>query len=247
MRFETSEKNWLQDLMIHYERMKHCYPFEKWVILFNADTLVLDIRHVIHFLLRSFDPKTRGTFLSFLKAPNYGYVNESSEIIRDLPTSFDNKEETLIWYLNNQKRAEAVINSTKYYSRLMELIRSFESRPDTYIGFISQKAPAVRHKAWHVIKDVCGEYGITLKECHLAMVASYPVPGQRTDSFWKRHFGDKGYRIIAALDINFKVYRDIKLELDTPVFSMSKERIFNAYAEVDADSGAPERRMKVIA
>src|SRR5262245_45276763 len=111
MNLEITERSWLEGLLIHDERVEILYPMDKRVILFNTDTTILYIRHVSPFLLRSFDQKTRFNYLSFLKAAQVGGTDASSDLCQDLPLSFDNKEATLMWYLNDRQRAEAVIDS----------------------------------------------------------------------------------------------------------------------------------------
>ena len=61
------KKNWMAELVSHYEDMTRRYPQDRLMILFDIDGTILDMRYMILFVLKSFDKEHNTRFFRNLK------------------------------------------------------------------------------------------------------------------------------------------------------------------------------------
>lgn len=47
--------SWMKSLSAHYEAMRKRFPDDRLIILFDIDGTILDARHMIHYILKSYD------------------------------------------------------------------------------------------------------------------------------------------------------------------------------------------------
>ncbi len=90
---------WMKKLALHYEGMKDRYPNDKLMILFDIDGTILDMRHMIFHILKSFDENHSSKFFKNLTLSDIVvHENQVEKLLTKMGILVNQKNEILEWY-----------------------------------------------------------------------------------------------------------------------------------------------------
>jgi len=192
----------MKKLALHYEKIRSLYPEDMLMILFDIDGTILDMRYMIHCVLKDFDRKHDTSFFESLKASDIDvHENQVGKLLSQLRMRREQREKILSWYLEKRWSSTAVLESHRPFSGVMECIRWFQIQPNTYVGLNSGRPETIRSDTMRSLNELGKEYKVKFTNDMLYMnphgwdkeVANSKVSGIK-------HFQDSGYRIFAFID-----------------------------------------------
>lgn len=162
--------NWMKKLAVHYEKIREKYPLEKLAIVFDIDGTIIDLRHMIHYVLRSYDYKHNTSHFKDLRVCDIN-VNENKVpgILLKLGIGEDESKKILTWYMDNRWSKKAVFESHRPFQGVMEVIRWFQIQPNTYVVLNTGRPEEVRKKTLQSLNKLGKEYKVRFKNEFLYM------------------------------------------------------------------------------
>ncbi len=192
----------MQRLSRHYKRFRMLYPHDQIMILFDIDGTILDMRHMIRHVLQSYDRRHGTGFFSVLKVADITrHETDVERLLDEASIPGDRKAEVLEWFEKECWSREAILESHRPFTGVMEVIRWFQTQPKTYVGLNTGRPDFIRADTLRSLNKIGQEYKVTFRNDLLYMnphgwnreVAISKVSGVL-------HFQQSGYRIFAYID-----------------------------------------------
>lgn len=193
---------WMNRLATHHCAMRLRYPEDPLLVVFDIDDTILDLRHMIHHVLRSFDRCHETGYFRHL-FPEDIDVGES-EIGRmtaemRLPALERRKVEE--WFRKHSWSPPVVGHVHRAFPGAMDVIRWMQSQERTSVALNTGRPEALRKETLASLNGLGGLHGVTFGDELLFMsrydwgraIARSKVEGMR-------HFQDRGYRIAGFVD-----------------------------------------------
>ena len=106
------------------------------MILFDIDGTILDMRYLIHFVLRSYDRKHQTDYFHNLKLSEIDvHEDDILPLFRRLQVPKDAEDSILRWYLLNRWSPVFLLEAHRPFRGVLEVIRWFLIQPNTYVVF----------------------------------------------------------------------------------------------------------------
>lgn len=195
-------RDWMRSLAAHYAHRRAAYPDDHLLVVFDIDGTILDMRHMVSYVLTDFD-RLHGTRLfEGLRAEHVDvHENEIDQLLerRHLPANV--REEVLAWYHARRWAPESVLMAHRPYRGVLEVIRWFQIQPRTSVALNTGRPETLRDATLRCLNALGREYKVAFADELLHMnpedwevdVAAHKVAGLR-------RFQDAGYRVVAAVD-----------------------------------------------
>ena len=195
-------KNWMRELASYYERMRHAYPEEKLIILFDIDGTILDMRHMMLHVLQAYDFKNGTNYFHHLKVADITvHENHVDRLLEDLHISSQEQEKIMSWYVEQRWSHIAILESHHPYRGVMEVIRWFQFQPDTYVGLNTGRPNSLREDTLRSLNKIGKEYRVQFTSEYLYMNPlewEEKVANSKADGV--EHFQKAGYRVFSVVD-----------------------------------------------
>lgn len=210
----SQTKEWMRKLALHYERIRVLYPKDKMMILFDIDGTILDTRHMIVYVLQSFDRRHGTRFFADLHiADIHVHETELDDLLEKRAVAVDDRSRILEWYEKTFWSREAILESHRPFIGVMEVIRWFQMQPSTYVGLNTGRPELIRTDTLLSLNEIGKEYKVHFSDDLLYMnrhgwdseITTSKVAGIL-------HFQKSGYRIFAYVDNepeNLKAISDV--------------------------------------
>lgn len=138
-------KNWMKKLASHYENTRRACPKRKLAILFDIDGTILDMRHMILDVLKSYDDINGTCFFDTLKFKDIGvHENQVAKLLKKLMISGYDSKEIMKWYNQYRWSTDAILTSHRPFLGVMEVIRWFQMQPNTFVALNTGRPEALR-------------------------------------------------------------------------------------------------------
>jgi hypothetical protein len=193
---------WMNTLSQHYRRMQDRYDDRPFIILFDIDGTILDMRFMIYNVLKKFDAdngtdhfrRITVTDIDFHEEHVTGFLDRLS-LSRDHQLEFLYRYESLFILLAANPFAHVPFNG------VFEVIRWFQERPGTVVGLNTGRPEMLRKDTLVSLNVLGAQMGVAFPDDLLFMkpdswqgsIASLKAEGVR-------HFREKGYRVCAFID-----------------------------------------------
>jgi len=193
---------WMSRLSEHYEKVRNEYPEDKLIILFDIDGTIVDLRYMMHYVLKTYDTYHTTSFFDTLKPEDIDVPETKPGI---LLSRFDisefRKNHILDWYRDHCWSQEAILSSHQPFSGVMEVIRWFQLQPDTFVGLNTGRSEFLRHDTLKSLNSLGKEFKVHFTSEHLFMrPGSYntSIPQLKVEGL--KYFKEMGYRVFAMID-----------------------------------------------
>ena len=194
--------NWMKKLAQHYARMKRRRPDDILMVLFDIDGTILDMRYLIHHVLREFDRAGGTAFFENLEISDVTvHENHVDELLVQLRVPQEQHRRILDFWLETRWLTSSLMEAHKPFAGVMDIIRWLQMQPKLVVGLNTGRPESLRADTLRSLNTLGEEYGVRFDSKYLHMndgdweegVPSSKVVGVR-------HFQDAGFRVIAMVD-----------------------------------------------
>lgn len=198
----VKEKNWMKKLSLHYEKTRNLHPADHLMVVFDIDGTILDMRHMILSVLKSFDRQHATGFFNVLTVSDIKvHENQIDSLVATFVPSHKQRDDVIDWYVAHRWSADAVLESHRPFEGVMEVIRWFQMQPKTSVGLNTGRPEHLRADTLRSLNALGREYKVTFSNDLLYM---NPHGWEKNVSASKaegiRDFQRKGYRIFGYID-----------------------------------------------
>lgn len=195
-------KNWMSALASHYEMVRHRFPDDKLIILFDIDGTILDMRHMLHYLFQAFDRSQGTTFFQDLPLAEIDvHENDIAPFLqrRHIPSAA--QEKILAWYELNAWSSSAMMAAHRPFGGVLEVIRWFQMQPQTYVGLNTARPEFFRADTLQSLNHLGREYKVDFKDELLYMRPDdWTEPSPLAKVAGVNYFQQAGYHVFAFID-----------------------------------------------
>lgn len=194
--------SWMKRLAQHYDQIRKRYPEDELLILFDIDGTILDMRCMVHHVLKAFDEAHDTDFFKSLVVDDISvHENQVDHLLEGMNLPRAQRERVHRWYVERRWSSEAILKSHHAFRGVMEVIRWFQLQPRTSVGLNTGRPSAIREDTLRSLNELGTEYRVTFSNDLLFM-----NPGEWEENVGNakvrgvRHFQESGYRVVAMID-----------------------------------------------
>ncbi len=196
------KKSWMAELAAHYEQARRLHPQAKLMLVLDIDGTIIDMRHMILYVLQSYDRAHDTDYFRRLRLDDITvHENNIAPLLERLPIPPQERQPILTWYLEHRWSSEAILESHRPFRGVLEVIRWFQTQPDTYVGLNTGRPETVRAETLRSLNKLGQAYRVHFTDDLLHMNAAgweQNVPQAKADGI--RYFRQAGYHIFAVID-----------------------------------------------
>ena len=195
-------KNWMRELAIHYEKTRAQYPGHKLLILFDIDGTVLDMRHMIRFVLQAFDRAHGTSFFHHLRISDITvHENHVMRLLAQLRISPEDQDHIMAWYLSHRWSPHAILHAHRPFHGVLEVIRWFQLQPNTFVGLQTGRPNSLRMETLRSLNELGKEYRVQFSNDLLSMnPLGWEQNVEQSKVAAVEHFRREGYHVFAVVD-----------------------------------------------
>ncbi len=166
----VKEKNWMKKLSLQYEKTRNLHPADQFMVVFDIDGTILDMRYMILYVLRSFDRQHSTGFFNALTVSDVKvHENQIDSLVVAFVPSQRQREEVLNWYVTYRWSSDAVLESHRPFEGVMEVIRWFQMQPNTSVGLNTGRPEHLRADTLRSLNALGEEYKVSFSNDLLYM------------------------------------------------------------------------------
>lgn len=225
------KKNWMAELVSHYEDMTRRYPQDKLMILFDIDGTILDMRHMILFVLKSFDKEHNTRFFRNLKIADLTiHENQVDHLLARMQIPKEEQKVILDWYDKNRWSQDYILHAHRPFSGVLEVIRWFDLQPNTFVALNTGRPETIRSDTLRSLNELGLEYRVQFSEEFLYMnTKGWDEGVENAKAAGVRHYQEEGYRIFAMVDNEPQNLKAIsKIDPDDEILLLHADTIFES-------------------
>ncbi len=193
---------WLKKLATHFEKIRKRHPNDKLMIIFDIDGTILDMRYMVHHVLREYDRVHRTAYFHHLRVSDITvHENHIEDLIANQGVEPEHQHQILEWYHVHRWKPEAILKAHRPFSGVLEVIRWFQIQPNVYVGLNAGRPESIREATLRSLNHLGGSYRVGFSNELLYMNPNdweVNVAGSKTNGI--RYFQEKGYRIFGVVD-----------------------------------------------
>ena len=194
--------DWMRSLARHVRAMRVAHPHDRFLVVFDIDGTILDMRHMVRHLLVAYD-RDHGTdhFGDLGPGDVDVHENDVATLLRRLGLPLGERRRVLAWYLDHRWRPDAVRTAHAAYPGVMAVIRWLQLQPATAVALNTGRPEALRGDTLASLAALGRSHRVRFAPDLLHMnaggwgadVAASKVAGLRA-------FAAAGHRPVAVLD-----------------------------------------------
>ncbi len=194
--------NWMTTLAHHYDRIRARYPDDELLVFFDIDGTILDMRHMIMYLLRTYDQEHDSAFFEGLELGDIDlHENQVDRLLERLNLPRLQRQRVLDWYLANRWSSTAVLTAHRPFAGVMEVIRWFQIQPRTTVALNSGRPAVIREETLRSLNRLGRQYRVSFSDELLFLnSAGWDEQVEQSKVAGLRHFQKAGYRVFAMVD-----------------------------------------------
>lgn len=194
--------NWMAALAAHHAQMRQKYPDEALIILFDIDGTILDLRHMIFYLLMRYD-REHGTEhfrnLSLTDIDVHEYVID--QFLQRLDLAEEARLEIEGWYRERYWSPETIATAHYAFEQVFDVIRWLQLQPQTAVGLNTGRLANMHSDTLAALNRMGEAHGVHFRDELLYMRPDDWVDGVAACKvLGVEHVRALGYRVIAFLD-----------------------------------------------
>ena len=150
-------------LAVHYRRARERRPEGRLMVAFDIDGTILDMRHAVLQLLRSFDFEHGTSHFEHVVVEDIGFHESKVEqMLQSLRIHTVDPSYLSGWFKANLWTSDTVLASHRPFAGVMEVIRWFQIQPDTVVGLNTGRPEEMRGQTLEVLNRLGAEYKVPL-------------------------------------------------------------------------------------
>ena len=194
--------NWMAALAAHYTAMRQQYPADRLLVIFDIDGTILDLRHMMLYLLRRYD-REHGT--NHFHALTLEAIDVHENVIDLFLERYGLDEaaraEVEAWYLTHYWSPATIATAHHAFAGVFDIMRWLQLQPNTAVGLNTGRFELLRGDTLESLNKLGRPHGVTFPDELLIMrpnewtdgVAQYKVIGLQ-------QMQTQGYRVVAFID-----------------------------------------------
>ncbi|NIR00948.1 MAG: hypothetical protein GTN78_12235 [Gemmatimonadales bacterium] len=192
----------MKRLAKHYDRIRKRYPEAELLVLFDIDGTILDMRCMIQYVLKAYDPEHGTEFFEQLEVGDVTvHENQVESLLEALNIPWVRRQGILDWYLEHRWTPDAIFQSHHPFAGVMEVIRWFQIQPRTRVGLNTGRPETLRADTLRSLNELGKEYRVHFADELLFMnAADWERDVQNSKARGVEHFRKAGFRVIAMVD-----------------------------------------------
>ena len=194
--------NWMKKLAQHYAGMRRRRPNDILMVLFDIDRTILDMRYLIHRVLREFDRTNETAFFEGLSVSDITvHENHVDELLDQLRVPPGQQRRILDFWLETRWLTSSLMEAHRPFAGVMEIIRWLQMQPRLVVGLNTGRPESLRADTLRSLNTLGKEYNVHFDGKYLVMNDGdweEGVPNSKVAGV--RRFQDAGYRVFAMVD-----------------------------------------------
>lgn len=193
---------WMAALAAHHREMRCRYPADALLILFDIDGTILDLRHMILYLLTRYD-REHGTdhFRDLSLTDIDVHENVIDEFLIRLGLSEEARTEIERWYRERYWSSETIGTTHYAFDNVLDVIRWFQLQPQTTVGLNTGRLERMRADTLASLNRIGTAHDVSFTDELLYMRPDDWVDGvAQRKVMGLHHVQTLGYRVIAFVD-----------------------------------------------
>lgn len=226
-----NQPDWMKALADHYAATRERYPKDELLIVFDIDGTIIDMRHLICYLLSVYDG-THGThhFNGLVADDIDVHENDIMPFLRQYGLSPEVATEINDWFDVNKWMTDSILSSHRPFPGVMDVIRWFQIQPRTHVGLNTGRPEAIRGDTLHSLNALGSEFRVEFQDSLLKMAphdGEEFIPGYKAAAL--AHFRDQGFRVFAMIDNEPEnIETMLPVDEDNDTLFLHAETIFNS-------------------
>ena len=194
--------NWMHRLAVHYRRVRERRPEGRLMVAFDIDGTILDMRHAVLQLLRSFDFEHGTSHFESVAVEDIGFHESKVEqMLQSLRVHTVDPSYLSGWFKANLWTSDTVLASHRPFAGVMEVIRWFQIQPDTVVGLNTGRPEEMRGQTLEVLNRLGAEYKVQFRSDLVHMnAAGWGREVERSKVEGIRRFQQAGHIVFAFVD-----------------------------------------------
>lgn len=195
-------KNWMTELAAHYEKTRRRYPKDRLLLLLDIDGTILDARYMVWRLLQVYDRNHGTRFFQDLNIADIGvHEDHITPLLDKLRIPLAQQTHILSWYRQQAWSAEAVLEAHRPFRGVLEVIRWFQMRPNTYVGLNTARPESLRAATLRSLNRLGQEYKVYFADELLYLRPdAWSKSAPEAKAAGVRRFQQAGFRVFAFVD-----------------------------------------------
>lgn len=194
--------NWMAALAAHHNAMRRNYPKDELMILFDIDGTILDLRHMMLYLLQRYD-REHGTahFPNLVLTDIDVHEAVMDRLLARLGLEEEARTEIEAWYLEHYWSSETIATSHYAFAQVFDVIGWLQRQPHTTVGLNTGRLELLRADTLSSLNRLGETAGV-----HFTNELLYMRPDDWTEGVAVRKVMGvqavqaAGYRVIAFVD-----------------------------------------------
>ncbi len=194
--------HWMAALAAHHAKMRCQYPNDQLLVVFDIDGTILDLRHMMFYLLTRYDQENGTTYFRNLLVTDidmHEHIMDQFLLKLGLPEDVRTQIET--WYRERYWSTETINASHLAFDKVLDVIRWLQLQPQTTVALNTGRMEALRADTLASLNRMGELYGVQFTDELLYMRPNDWGEGvSKRKVMGIRHVQTLGYRVIAFID-----------------------------------------------
>jgi phosphoglycolate phosphatase-like HAD superfamily hydrolase len=192
----------MNKLADHFEKSRLAYPRDNLLIVFDIDGTILDMRHMILYVLKDFDEQLGTQYFQGLNFIDIDFHEAHvSGLLESLSIPSTHRKTILAFFDERLISATAFPESQRPFHGVLDVVRWFQGQPNTFVGLNTGRPESLRINtletlnSWGRLHDVVFQNDLLYMRCShdIESIAYAKVAGID-------YFQQCGYRTFAFVD-----------------------------------------------
>jgi ribulose bisphosphate carboxylase small subunit len=181
--------------------MRSRWPIDRLLVVFDIDGTILDTRHVVLDLLKSYD-LVHGTnvFRNLGLVDITTHEDQVTGILSGTGVPTSEATDIVRWYETQQWDLNTMLESHKPFSGVMELIQWFQDQDNTYVGLNTGRSENLRDETLYSLNRIDGRPTPKFTSELLQMNSLAWGQVEESKVLGIQRFQDSNYKIVAMID-----------------------------------------------
>ncbi|OPX93440.1 MAG: hypothetical protein A4E58_02937 [Syntrophorhabdus sp. PtaB.Bin006] len=195
-------KQWMNNLALHYKKVREQHGDEHLLIAFDIDGTILDMRHMILYVLKDLDKELGTQYFRGLTFHDIDFHEDHvSGLLERLSIPSHQRKTMLALFEERLISATAFPESQRPFHGVLDVIRWFQEQPNTFVGLNTGRPEALRSNTLKTL-NTWGRWHHVVFQNELLFMRSPKenenIPGIKVAGI--RHFERCGYHTFAFVD-----------------------------------------------
>ncbi|NLW34772.1 MAG: hypothetical protein GXY80_04715 [Syntrophorhabdus aromaticivorans] len=195
-------KRWMNNLALHYKEVRERHGDKNLLIAFDIDGTILDMRHMILYVLKSFDKELGTQYFQGLTFHDIDFHEDHvSGLLERLLIPSPKREAMLALFEERLTSATAFPESQRPFHGVLDVVRWFQGQPNTFVGLNTGRLESLRANTLKTLNTWGRWHHVVFQDELLFMRSANEnenIPGTKAAGI---HYFEKcGYHTFAFVD-----------------------------------------------